>query len=337
MENLKLLSTTAVLTLLIWVTADSLVSETVTLSVVLDVRPAESTSGMIVEVEQDARRVQIQVAGPRRIVESLGAGSPPRARVQLADRPTGQFAMQLLAPAIREALVEQAPDFRKVQVLAVQPSTISVHVDHIVAKRLAVTAKRLTLGYDAPPQLSRNSVTVRMRESLYPQLLESGQPPEIDIAPEFERLVRDQAPGNSVSITVALDVQPFGPDAEIIPDTVRVTATVQAQRATEVIPTVPILLAVSFANLERAYRAVTADGSTLVTRPVKVTGPPEAVARLRRGETRAYGVIQLRDADLARPDMPLLGTPDYVLPPGIRLADEPEPIEFRLVPIRPGG
>jgi hypothetical protein len=108
---------------------------------------------------------------------------------------------------------------------------------------------------------------------------------------------------------------------------------VRADRTTEEIPTVPIKLVVTFANLAKPYRAVARDGTTLtlVTQTVKVAGPTEDVSRLLRGETRAYGFIQLKEADLEVLGVFKAWTPAFHLPPNIELAEPPEPIEFKLI------
>ena len=53
--------------------------------------------------------------------------------------------------------------------------------------------------------------------------------------------------------------------------------------------------------------------------------------RLVRGETRAYGVIQLKEDDLQQMGVLKLAVPEYHLPKGIDLAAEPPSIEFQLI------
>ena len=133
-------------------------------------------------------------------------------------------------------------------------------------------------------------------------------------------------------MTVALDARAFGIDAKLDPATISVTATVKAERTSAEIRTVPILIAVSFPNLEKPLRPIGPDGSplTLVAPPIQVTGPTDAVARLQKGTTRAYGIIHLKQEYIERLNSPLLLVPEYHLPPGIELAKEPQPVEFSL-------
>ena len=331
MEQAKLILTTVVLTVLIWVTADSLVSETVKVDVTFDLQPADGTTGMLVEAGPEGRSAEIEVAGPRRVVDSLDP--PLRVRLPVSDLPTGSRALPLPLDVLQQKLTDQYSEFRKLRVVSITPARLPVEVDHQIERKFDVILRPLTLAYDVEPQVSRSAVLVRMRESVAQTLDAAGQPAEINIAGEFERLIEQQPAGRSVTLTVRLDNRLFGIGAELIPPTLDVTATLKAQRQTATIPTVPILLAVSFGNLERPYRAITPDGGTLVTRSIRVTGPAEAVARLLRGETRAYGVIQLKEADLVASGTPRLATPEYNLPPGVELAEDPAPVEFRLIEV----
>jgi hypothetical protein len=78
---------------------------------------------------------------------------------------------------------------------------------------------------------------------------------------------------------------------------------------------------------------VTRDGSTLslMTQTITVTGPTDEVTRLERGTTRAYGIIHLKEEDLERLDELRLMTPEYRLPSGVSLVENPAPIEFKLI------
>jgi len=64
MEQAKLLSMTAILTVLIWTSADALIRETATLTVALDL--VSASPNMIVEASDPPSSCQIDVSGPRR-------------------------------------------------------------------------------------------------------------------------------------------------------------------------------------------------------------------------------------------------------------------------------
>jgi len=333
-EQAKLLSTTVVLTLLIWWSADSLVSESVTVGVTFDARPPAGSQDILVAVEGEVSLYQLEVSGPRKIIEEVHAKAPLRVRLRITDRPTGSHSIPLDRAAVKQAITDQWHDFRKVSVLSTEPSLLPVVVDHMITREVEIVARRLGLAFDVEPQLQRTTATVRMRESFL-NTLSPGQALQIPIGPDLERILKEQPPGKSVTVPVPLDIRRFGPDATITPNSVEVTATVGAQRATAQIPTVPILFAMSSGNLERRCRAVTRDGDPLplITQTITVTGQHDEVAKLQQGDTRAYGVIQLKEEDLETLGTLKLVTPEYRLPKGIDLANEPTPIEFKLIAV----
>jgi hypothetical protein len=333
MEQVKLLSITAVLTLLIWASADSLVNETAFLSVSFEPVPA-SGSGLLIEAEKPQQVFELQVSGPRKSVEAIRAQAPLNVRLGILERPTGPAVIPLDRAMLKEELVAQWSEFRRVTIVSVRPDTLPVAVDHWVKKDVDLAMKRLTLAYDVEPQLKRPTTTVRMRES-YANALPADQPPQIDMAADVDRLLKEQPVGQNVTITVpvTLDGRVFGPDAKATPSTIEVSATVKAQRRTAQIPTVPVLIAVSFANLDKPYRAVARDGSplSLVTQTITVAGPTDAIARLLGGTTRAYGIIQLKEDDLEQLGVLKLMTPEYQLPKDVELVEPPPPVELKLI------
>jgi hypothetical protein len=331
MEQVKLLSMTVVLTLLIWASADSLVNETASITVSFTPVPAAAPD-MIVTAQPLSDAYELEVSGPRNIVEDLRAQPPREVRLRMTDRPTGATVVRLDRAMIKRELVEQWRESSKLTIASVRPETLPVAIDHWVARDVDIVLKRLTLAYDVEPQLSQATATVRMRESRL-QAFPGEEPLQLDISADLERLLRDRPKGERVTIPLNLDARAFGPGAALEPSTVGVTATVKAQRRTAQIPTVPILFAVSFANLEKPYRAVARDGTSLslVTRTITVTGPTEAVTGLVRGVSRAYGIVQLKEDDLDQLGVLKLVTPEYHLPHGIELAEDPSPIEFKLI------
>lgn len=333
MEQVKLLSMTAVLTVLIWASADSLVNETGSVRVRFDV-VARDDPDMLVTVAPAAksRVYELEVFGPRKIVEQIESRDRLPIRLPIPDHPTGTASIRLSKNMLQREIARQWNEFRKLRVIAAQPETLDIVVDHMVTKEAAIVMKRAALPYDDKPHANRPSVLVHMRESVYRELEDAGDRLQLDIGADVDRLFRARPAGETVTVSVPVDARAFGPDATLEPDRVEVTATVKADRTTADVPTVPIKPVVSFANLAKPYRAVGRDGTTftLVTQTIKVTGPTEDVNRLLRGETRAYGFVQLKEADLEDLNVYKAWVPEFHLPPGIELADKPKPIEFKL-------
>jgi len=332
MRQFRLLSVTAVLTLLIWISADSLVNESATLRVTFEWVPANPASGMVVRSEEGIERLDVEAIGPRRIVEAAQARGKLHVRLVVQDLPTGPSVLSIDRGQVRRELAELWSGFSNLTITSVKPDAIPILADHFVQRTITLEAKKLTLGFEVEPQLQKKTATLKMRESYFAANPES-QAGVLDVGPDLERLLKDQVPGKSVTLRVPLDARKFGPDAELSPPSVEATATLKAQRVTETIPTVPIFVAVSFSNFGRPLQAVNRDGAplSLVTQTVQVTGLAEDVAKLVRGETRAYGIVQLKEDDIQALGAVKLATPEFHLPKGIELAQAPTPIEFKLV------
>lgn len=330
MAQVKLFSMTAVLTLLIWASADSLVNEAATVAVAFELTPG--AADMLVEPAEALALFDLQISGPRSDIKDLLDQAPLRVRLRIPDRPTGPADLPLDRRYLKQQLAEQYREFRKLAVVSVHPDTLPVQVDHWTTRRIDLDLRRTTLSYEVEPQLDRTSVTVRMRES-GPLSQPGTDALRIDISGEVERLLKGQPQGENLRIPLTLDASRFGRGATLDPGIVHVSATLKAQRRLVEIPTVPILLAVSFANLEQPLRPVTRDGTplTLVAPSITVTGPIEDVARLERRTTRAFGIIRLKQDDLDDLGAIKLITPEYHLPPNITLAADPPPIEFKLI------
>lgn len=332
MEQFKLLSMTAGLTVLVWASADRLVNEAVSVGVMFEVVPAGGAPGLIVESDTPSAEYELQISGPRKIVEEVQSQAPLLVRLPILDRPTGPATIRIDRHRLKSEMADQWKQFRKLTIVSLQPDTLAVTVDHWIERDVDIVLTRRTLAYESEPQFQPTSVTVRMRESAIRQLPDRDRL-QLGVASDLERLLKERPAGQSVTVPLTLDPRRFGPGASLTPNLISVTATLKAERATAEIPTVPILFAVSSANLEKTMRPVNRDGVplTVVTRTIKATGPTDAVNRLVRGTDRAYGIIQLKQDDLEDAGVWKVFAPEYHLPPGIKLAEEPDPVEFKLI------
>ena len=216
MEQVKLLSMTVVLTVLVWWSADSLVNEAVSVSVTFEAVPEAGAPDIILETTASNEPYELQISGPRRIVEDAQARPSLHVRLRIPDRPTGPAMIRLDRGMLKREMAEQWSEFRKLTIVSVQPDPLPVVFDHWVIKNANIALNRLALAYDVEPQLSRTSTTVRMRESCFSKL-PGGQPLQIDIAADVERLLREWPAGQSATVTipVTLDQHMFGADAEV--------------------------------------------------------------------------------------------------------------------------
>jgi len=207
------------------------------------------------------------------------------------------------------------------------------NIDHIVTRSLEITARHLTLDYEVAPRLSHTTVELRVRDSVLSKKTADGQSLVVDVSTDIDRYFREKPAGESIQTTINLSERPFGTDASLRPNQLTITATLRVQQKTAEIATVPILLAVSFANFNKPLSPVARDGGPLelVSETISVSGPPDAIAKLLRGDSRAFGIIRLKEDDLRTLEAIKLVTPEFFLPPGVTLAREPKPVEFQLV------
>jgi hypothetical protein len=330
MEQLKLLSMTTVLTVLIWATADSLVNESAVLEAVIDASADAAHPDMRVEVERAPGVFRIEVTGPRKVVAAARAATQLSITLLIPESPTGEQWVSLA-----EALQDQWHDYPKLQVTAVTPPRAKVVVDHMVTRDVPLTLKPPTLTYAVAPQLSRDSVKVRFRESHDNAMREEGNSPQIVVDPE--RPLREKPAGNSVTVRVALQLDPrrFGDDATATPSFVDVTATIHEDREVATISLCPVRISVSAPYFGRAFRVEDADGPIrLLVQSITVAGPAQSISKLRRDAPPA-GFVHLREEDLKTWPQPRSFIPAYYdLPAGVVLVQEPEAVRFRLVEIQ---
>ena len=134
MDRFRLLGMTAVLTLLIWASADSLVRDTASLAISLKAAPAAAGSNMVIHTDPNGERFDVQVSGPRRSVQAVQARGTYHVRLPIEDRPTGEATISLDRHIIKNKLAEQWADFANLTVVSVNPEVASVAIDHVVTK-----------------------------------------------------------------------------------------------------------------------------------------------------------------------------------------------------------
>lgn len=327
MEQIKLLTMTGALTILIWATADSLVNESATIRASVHVSASPANPGMIVEtVEGDPATMMIEVAGERKLIARVQADPEPTVQLHLPYLSGGRHTL-----STQEYIESQWRTYPNLTVLTVKPPRIDVVVDHFVTEEAVVRIRRATtLAYDAAPQLEQQTVRVTLRQSALEKARAQGRSLQFEVDPE--PALAGQPPGQRARVAIPLVVDPelFGPDASVQPGEVFVQATVAARRTTTTIPSCPVVISVAVANFGKPFHAADDNGRiSLLTRAITVRGPTEAVDRLTRGPP-PRGEVFLTDEDLRSWDAPRTLVPEFRLPPGVELV-EVEPVRFRLV------
>ncbi len=328
MEQVKLLSTTIVLTLLIWVGADQLLTITTTVNVALSVAPASPDSKMIVRVaDASPQRFAVKVSGPRRIVTQVEDAAPIEVTLPVGERePSDRTTLGNLVELLRR----QRRAFKDLTIESVEPPTMDIVVDQWTIARVALVIKGPPqLAYKVPPQLEPAYIAVRMSLLRFRRMGSQARQIEIDVDSSLEGKPKDQP----LSIKLPIPISKFGEGASAAPNTVRVVATLSvASPRRMTIPTVPIRLAPGFAAFGR-YGVELQGGQSFVTQTIEVTGADDALDRLDPNNTEIIGVIPLAKPDYEHLGRLLVKAPVFLLPPGIILVGDPEPVQFKLVAI----
>ncbi|RJP30331.1 MAG: hypothetical protein C4547_16855 [Phycisphaerales bacterium] len=337
MEQIKLLTTTTILTLVIWIGADQLLTVSAKIRVRPRLVPASAESSMIVRLADGARdTLEVTVSGPRRLVADFDDVGVIDVVLPVDERPPDPNATLV---NLADLLGSQGKALKNLTVDSVEPPALNVIIDQRVSRMVGLSVKRpLQLEYEVEPKLQPSQITVDTTALAYARF--EGQNPtiEIDVEPDL----RGKPRGEPVVLDLPVPLTRFGPNARSKVETVQVFATLKsAQKRTVTIPTVPIRLAPTILAFGRPFRAKLVGRETnLLTQTIVVTGTDEALNRLDPNNSGIYGVIPLHEADYERPGPLEPRTPAFILPAGIRLDQEAEPVRIELVPesgSSPGG
>ncbi|HUU83218.1 MAG TPA: hypothetical protein VM243_06910 [Phycisphaerae bacterium] len=329
MEQVKLIAVTVVVTLLIWTTADQLLSETDVMEVTVDPLPAMGTSMIVGTDPPGQNRFKMTLTGPKRAMDQVRREGGLNVTIRIpGDLPSGSRRID-----VKEALADYPEQFRGLRVESVDPPEINLLVDHPQTVTMPVRVERGDLDYEVPPTVEPQEVRVTISE-LALRSLEGRQRVVLDV----EDLLRGRPEGLPQRIEgVPLPTRLGGVEVTLEPDTVTVFATLREQVKTGTVAAVPIIVG-SSADVFNQYRVETRDGTTLITRAVPVRGPPAVVDRLVNKDIRLTGLIYLTRDLAARADEFRELVPTFDLPPGVRLAGPVSPVVLRLVPREePGG
>ena len=321
MQQIKLISVTTVLTLLIWTTADQLLSDEVEIAVT--VLPVPTNARMIVQTDPPEQHTfQTRLRGPKRIVDQVRKDGLKPVSLQVRDLPNGVYPID-----VKKELSDHPEQFRGLRIEAVDPPVVRVVVDHLATVTMPVQVVGGGLEYEVVPTVEPAEVEVTIAER---SLAELG-PTTRRVFLEVAGLLSHKPKGEALEIPgVPLTPKVGEVDVRLEPNTVTVFATLREQSKTATIAAVPVHVAASF-DVFSQFRIETRDGSTLITRAIAVRGPPEAVDRLVSGGTRVVGLIVVTGELAAQPGEYHELEPVFDLPPEVQLAAPVAPVEFRLV------
>ena len=328
MAQLKLIAMSALVTLLVWVSADQLLTESTTLPVTIEPTVAGQQPYTVSTLGDRPQRFQVTVSGPQKAIARFRDAGPLTIPLPIETRAAGRVNVRLL-----EALRTDPAPFAELTVDAVTPEYLEVVVDRDITVSLPVWVDKGTLDYDVDPSVEPDHAQVTMSESRYTAIPEEKR----RLVLRADSLLRNKKKGELLSFPVPLEAKVEGADVKVAPAQVTLRATVRELRVTGTIAAVPIRFTGSI-DLWNEFQIELRNKSTLLTQPITVQGPTDIVGRLVAGDIKVTGMISLNRDDTLEPERYRTKKPAFIgLPPGVELADPNaiEGVEFRLTRIDP--
>lgn len=330
MAQVKLIAMSAVVTVLIWLSADQLLTETTTVQVTIQPVAVAGESYTVHPLGDRSQKFHVGLSGPQKMFARLKEAGPLTIELPIETRTTGLLNIKVL-----DALRKDRDWFPGLTVDSVVPEFLDVIVDRDITVPLPVWVDKGTLDYDVDPSVEPDSVQVTLSQRRFHDIPTEKR----RLVLRAENLLRNKKKGELLSFPVPLEAKVDGIDVKVAPARVNLRATVREQRVTNTIAAVPIRFTGS-ADLWNEFRISLKDRGTLLTQPITVKGPAEIVARLVAGSIKVTGLIALNRDDTLNPERYRAKKPVFVgLPAGVELANPEgiESIEFRLVRFEPGS
>ncbi len=333
MQQLGLWFSTVALTLLIWVSADQLITESVEVPVTVSIRAAPNSNLVVTLLAGGTSEHLVTVSGRQSDVGKLGDGATrlivlPLDESVLHGRELGPQSISLL-----EQLQSRPSEFPGCTVERVEPETVEVVIDRRVQREIPVTARLGSLDYSVQPQVDVTTAIVTVLQSEWDTIKDANPRLAIDA----DSYMASQAEGEPIRLdvplqTISTDSRSIRPLA-VSPETVVLRATLRQRRETGTIQAVPVKFVVS-ANVWSHYAVEFRDENPPETLSVRVVGPPDEIDRLVSGQRKTFATIMLGTQDASADGAFQFFKPKFNLPIGVELADdqEIESFEIRLVP-----
>ncbi|MCK4658273.1 MAG: hypothetical protein KAV82_02020 [Phycisphaerae bacterium] len=327
MSQLKLIAMSVVLTLLVWVSADQLLTETVTLQVTIEpVAAAGRESFKISRAGDRPQKFQITLSGPQRTLAPFREGGISTIDLPIEARTTGLVSVKLL-----DALRKNRARFSGLTVDSVTPEYLEAVVDREITVSLPIWVDKGTLDYDVDPSVEPDQVEVTISERRLNAIAEEKR----CLVLHVENLLRNRRKGELLRFSVPLEAKVAGIEAKVAPAQVELRATVRELHITDTIAAVPVRFTGSV-DLWNEFTIELRDQSTLLTQPITVKGPAEIVARLVSGDIKVAGLITLNRDDTLDLGRYRAKKPEFALPAGVQLAEPNavQSVEFQMVRLR---
>lgn len=333
MEQFRLLSGTAVLTVLIWVSADQLLTETQELDVTIALRTEPNSDFVLGFVEGSPTRFRITASGRQGDLNILR--DQGRLELTVGDAVLLTSDLGLRDLNLQDRFRERGLVFAGCAVLRVQPAVAKVYVDRRMSVEVPIVARFGNLGYVVEPRVDPDRVHVTIMQTIYDRVRTANPRVALDVETYLANQPEDEPvriSGIPLRAEIESDLGPVLVES-VSPDTVTLRATLRRRWKTGTIQAVPIKLLGSGRVLNK-FVIEFKNPNPPDTMSLKVVGPAAEVDRLVSGELKVFATISITGSTARWPDDYGFCFPQFDLPPSVQLADDQITPKFdiRLVP-----
>jgi len=341
MQNLRLWFATVFVTLVIWVSADQLLTESVELPVAISIRPERGSDYVITPLDTSVRKYVVTFSGRQADMNKLGDIVSTPVVLTVTDEVLGSKSLGRQNLVLVDELRSREAEFPGVAVTRVDPPTAAINVDRRVVHEVPIVLQRGALDYTVEPRVQPSVARVTVLQTEW-ERIQSANPRSVVNA---EGDLAKQPEGEPIKLDVPLaaalrtDVGDL-PVIDVSPSTVEVRATLRRRRKTGTIQAVPIKF-LAGQILWNRYHVEFRQPNPPETLRISIVGPPEEVDRLVSGERKTFAILSLAGSDSFEENTYQFYKPEFNLPPGVELAEDQtiESFEIRLVrrPPPPAG
>lgn len=285
------------ITLLIWIWAGNETTETRTLyNQQINLKPSSGTSTIV--RPKTISKMRIEIRGSRKAVQRMEQKFNEFSSVPLGfpgvPATDGRHTINLLE--LEQEIANRAEE--QVTIQSTQPSTAEIEV--IVRSQInaniqpnlpegarttgGITVDPPTGTLTLPDTLIREGKTYALSAVLKPQMLEN-------LVPGRRHLLKAE-------VILPEELLPHAELIEFEPREVEVSVALISSEVEHTIPSVPVQVAAPPADLDR-YSVTIAQGAGFL-RDVTLRGPPDAISRIEKGETRVVAFVHLTSDNLVQ-------------------------------------
>ncbi|MEZ6241446.1 MAG: hypothetical protein R3B57_00220 [Phycisphaerales bacterium] len=289
----------AVLTVLVWVLAESRTLRTEQVTLVVTIADEGDGANLVrVTDPQWKGEVEVTLLGSAAVVADMRERLGGRVALVVGRELPGSPGEHVVP--VRDALRKtEALRDSGVTIQEIRPETVAIQVDRSVETSIPVTVRAPTGRLDAPPKSSPASVLVRAPASAMEGIDTSTLEAVAEIDPE---LLDNVAPGREEVIS-GVRLKTPTPLAgawhvSMAPPIVDVTVVVRTRTRSHTIPRLPVQVMLPPPELGRWRISLAPEDTDLFD--VVITGPSDAVEKVASGEVSPQAVVSLSFQELAQ-------------------------------------